>query len=138
MAIIVHVTFRVSDMELEVDPFTMEVGGCSVARTLRKAAAFFTKGTIPSSVFNLLTTSIGAGTLALPYAFKEGGLVYANVVFFCVMIIAVVVGLYLFTSKRRCQEVCPTMSINGYEDLAEVTFGRIGRVSNTYTPAIMP
>ena len=116
-------------MEPGLDHFSIEATGYSLTRTLGKMATCITKGTIPSSIFNLLTTSVGAGTLALPYAFKEGGLVYANAVFFFIMIIAVIVGLYLFNSKRRCQEVCPTMVINGYEDLAEVTFGPIGRVS---------
>lgn len=87
------------------------------------------KGTLFSSIFTLLTTSIGAGTLALPYAFSQGGLVYSGVVFLLVMLISVVVGFFLFSSKRYTSELFPTVEILGYEDLAEVAFGAAGRVS---------
>lgn len=34
------------------------------------------KGTIFSSIFTLLTTCIGAGTLSLPYAFEQVGITH--------------------------------------------------------------
>lgn len=90
---------------------------------------YMSKGTIFSSIFNLLTTSIGAGTLALPYAYSQGGLVFSSAVFLCIMLMSIVVGLYLYEAKRVCQDICPNMVVSGYEDLAEVAFGAIGRVS---------
>lgn len=95
----------------------------------RDPTSFFTKGTIFSSVFNLLTTSIGAGTLALPYAYSQGGIVFSSIVLFVIMIMSIIVGLYLYEGKRCCQEICPNMEVRGYEDLAEVAFGSVGRVS---------
>ena len=88
------------------------------------------RGTLFSSVFTLLTTCIGAGTLALPYAFRQGGIIYASVVFFLIMVISIAVGLYLIESKRYSKELFPAAEIEGYEDLAEVTFGAVGRVSD--------
>ena len=87
------------------------------------------RGTLFSSIFTLLTTCVGAGTLALPYAFRQGGLVYASIAFFLLMIISIVVGLFLIESKRYSKELFPEVEIEGYEDLAEVSFGVIGRVS---------
>lgn len=87
------------------------------------------RGTLFSSIFTLLTTCIGAGTLALPFAIKQGGLVYASVVFFLIMVISVAVGLYLIESKRYSKKLFPNVEIGGYEDLAEVAFGAVGRVS---------
>ena len=95
---------------------------------LRCSFSLYTKGTLFSSIFTLLTTSIGAGTLALPYAFSQGGLVYAGSVLLLVMLISIVAGLFLFSSKRYASELFPTVDILGYEDLAELTFGAAGRV----------
>ena len=89
----------------------------------------FTKGTIFSSIFNLLTTSIGAGTLALPFAFKEGGIVFSSILFFMILIIAIIAGFYLFDSQKHAKEVFPSVEIRGYADLAEIALGKFGRVS---------
>ena len=105
---------------------TKEATCCS---GLRCSFSLYTKGTLFSSIFTLLTTSIGAGTLALPYAFSQGGLVYAGSVLLLVMLISIVSGLFLFSSKRYASELFPTVDILGYEDLAELTFGVAGRVS---------
>ena len=91
--------------------------------------AYLTRGTIFSSIFNLMTTIVGAGTLALPYAFREGGLVFSSVLFFVVLIIATVVGLFLYDSQRICKDLFPSVDIKGFSDLAELTMGKIGRVS---------
>ncbi len=90
---------------------------------------YLTRGTIFSSIFNLMTTIVGAGTLALPFAFREGGLVFSSVLFFVVLVIATVVGLFLYDSQRICKELFPSVDIKGYSDLAELTMGKIGRVS---------
>ena len=45
-----------------------------------------TRGTVFSSIFILLSTCIGAGTLSLPYGFAQGGLIFSSVVFFIIMV----------------------------------------------------
>lgn len=107
----------------------LEESECAPQVVCGRLIGFFTKGTIFSSIFNLLTTCIGAGTLALPYAFSKGGLVFASIVFLIIMIISIIVGLYLFESKRFSQDICPMVEVRGYEDLAEIAFGVVGRVS---------
>ena len=87
-----------------------------------------TKGTIFSSIFTLLTTCIGAGTLSLPYAFAQGGLILSSIIFFVIMIVSIVVGFLLFSAKRYCQELYPKMPVWGYEDLALLSFGAVGKV----------
>lgn len=54
--------------------------------TLRKTWRVATQGTVVSSIFILLTTCVGAGTLSLPYGFTQGGLVFSSVVFFVIMV----------------------------------------------------
>ena len=44
------------------------------------------KGTVVSSIFILLTTCIGAGTLSLPYAFSQGGIFVFSIIFFLIMV----------------------------------------------------
>ena len=109
----------------------LEESDCAPRIVCGRLMGFFTKGTIFSSVFNLLTTCIGAGTLALPYAFSQGGLIFASIVFLMIMIMAIIVGLYLFESKRFAQDICPMAEVKGYEDLAEIAFGVVGRVSGS-------
>lgn len=53
------------------------------AHALWKSA---TKGTVVSSIFILLTTCMGAGTLSLPYAFSQGGIIVFSVIFFFIMV----------------------------------------------------
>ena len=106
-------------------------GGMTPLRSLgqlRQAWQSCTKGTIFSSIFTLLTTCIGAGTLSLPYAFAQGGLVTAWVIFIVIMGISIVVGFMLFAGKRYCAELFPKMEVWGYEDLAQAAFGAVGKV----------
>ena len=44
------------------------------------------KGNVVSSIFILLTTCIGAGTLSLPYAFSQGGIFVFSIIFFLIMV----------------------------------------------------
>ncbi len=53
---------------------------------LSKAWRVATQGTVVSSIFILLTTSVGAGTLSLPYGFAQGGLVFSSIIFFVIMV----------------------------------------------------
>ena len=71
---------------------TEQVSGESMAETtgliatLRKTWRVATQGTVVSSIFILLTTCVGAGTLSLPYGFTQGGLVFSSIVFFVIMV----------------------------------------------------
>ena len=88
------------------------------------------QGTYFSSVFALLTTCIGAGTLSLPYAFMKGGLIFSLIVFVAIMIIAVVIGYMLLESKYLVELITgKKATINSYADLGEFSFGVIGKVS---------
>ena len=46
-----------------------------------------------------------------------------------IMVISIAVGLFLIESKRYSKRLFPGVEISGYEDLAEITMGSIGRVS---------
>ena len=59
-------------------------GGC--LGSFRSAWRTITRGTVFSSIFILLTTCIGAGTLSLPYGFAQGGYLFSSVVFFIIMV----------------------------------------------------
>ena len=55
-------------------------------KKVRSASKLTTQGTVCSSIFILLTTCIGAGTLSLPYAFAQGGVIFSSVVFLIIMV----------------------------------------------------
>ena len=86
------------------------------------------KGTFFSSVFALLTTCMGAGTLSLPYAFMKGGLLFSLVIFVLVMVTAIVIGYMLLESKHLVESMSGKSIINSYADLGEYSFGIIGKV----------
>ena len=121
---------RFLSSNLIMDKMEMMYTSYSPRVVCQNALGFFTRGTIFSSIFNLLTTCIGAGTLSLPYAFAEGGLVFSSVLFFLVMLMSIMVGLYLYDSKRYCRNISPDIEVDGIEDLAQVAFGVVGRVSS--------
>ena len=50
-------------------------------------------GTVLSSIFILLTTCIGAGTLSLPYAFSKGGIFVFSAIFFLIMVMLCAITL---------------------------------------------
>ena len=52
-----------------------------------------TQGTVLSSIFILLTTCIGAGTLSLPYAFSKGGIFVFSAIFFLIMVMLCAITL---------------------------------------------
>ncbi len=112
-----------------VNPGAAGDGGMGRLDHLRQGWRAFTRGTIHSSIFTLLTTCIGAGTLSLPFAFAKGSILIASVIFLGVMLISVIVGFMLFSGKRYCSELFPKMEVWGYEDLAQAAFGAVGKVS---------
>ncbi|XP_064386869.1 sodium-coupled neutral amino acid transporter 7-like isoform X2 [Halichondria panicea] len=104
---------------------------------LSKAWRVATQGTVVSSIFILLTTSVGAGTLSLPYGFAQGGLVFSSIIFFVIMLISIHVGSMLFAGKRYAEEVYPDREVWGYADLAEVAYGTIGKIAVLLTIAVL-
>ena len=88
------------------------------------------RGTYFSSVFALLTTCIGAGTLSLPYAFMKGGLIFSLIVFVAIMVMAIMIGYMLLESKHLVESMAGSKAtISSYADLGEFSFGVIGKVS---------
>ena len=87
------------------------------------------RGTFFSSVFALLTTCVGAGTLSLPYAFMKGGIIFSVIIFVVIMILAIVVGYLLLESKHLVESIPGSkFTINSYADLGEFSFGVVGKV----------
>ena len=52
----------------------------------------------------------------------------ASVIFFLIMVVSVVVGFMLFSAKSDCEELYPGTAVWGYEDIALIAFGPIGKV----------
>ena len=44
------------------------------------------------------------------------------------MVVSILVGFMLFSAKRYCEELTPTAQVWGYEDIAFIAFGPIGKV----------
>ena len=44
------------------------------------------------------------------------------------MVLSIVVGFQLFAAKRYCEQLRPGTAVWGYEDIALVAFGPIGKV----------
>ena len=107
---------------LESMPLVQNVMPDAINSTRRRSGTFF------SSVFALLTTCIGAGTLSLPYAFMNGGLIFSVIVFVAIMIMAIVIGFMLLESKHLVEAMGSKAVINNYADLGEYSFGVIGKV----------
>lgn len=114
---------------------TTETTSCigSLRRTWRVA----TQGTVVSSIFILLTTCVGAGTLSLPYGFTQGGLIFSSIVFFVIMVMSIHIGTMLFASKRYAAEVYPGKEVWGYADLAQIAYGPLGKIAVLLTIAIL-
>ena len=64
-----------------------------------KGFRFAVRGTAFSSIFILLSTIVGAGTLSLPFAFAQGGIVYSSVVLAIVMVSACVADIVSASSR---------------------------------------
>ena len=57
---------------------------------------------------------------------------FSSVIFFSIMLIAVLVGFMLFSAKRYCADIYPKKEVWGYEDLADAAFGAVGKVSQIW------
>ena len=60
---------------------------------------------------------------------SQGGLIPSAIIFFLIMVVSVMVGFMLFAAKRYCEELYPGMAVWGYEDIALVAFGPVGKVT---------
>lgn len=58
-------------MKFPAEDLGGRANGVGRLRKMTTAWSSLVKGTIFSSIFTLLTTCIGAGTLSLPYAFEQ-------------------------------------------------------------------
>lgn len=47
------------------------------------------------------------------------------------MVVSVIVGFMLFAAKRYCEELYPGTAVWGYEDIALIAFGPVGKVTVT-------
>lgn len=59
------------DMKSPAEDLGGRANGVGRLRKMKSAWNGLVKGTIFSSIFTLLTTCIGAGTLSLPFAFEQ-------------------------------------------------------------------
>eukprot|EP00941_MAST-03F_sp_MAST-3F-sp1_P001900 g1900.t1 len=83
--------------------------------TVKKGSA-----SVPSSIFTLANTTIGAGTLALPYFYSETGIILGSIMLFIVASLSAL-SLHLLV---RCGELSKRRS---YMDVAFAAFGKPGQ-----------
>ena len=79
-------------------------------------------GSVISAVLNLSSTIVGGGTLSLPYAFNNSGLLM-GMIFQIVVALASGFSIYLVMSCAR------RSGAETYEDIAAMAFGEKARVS---------
>lgn len=77
-------------------------------------------GLLWGAVFNLSTATLGAGSLALPHAFQQMGLVLA--VTFCIL-----TAMASHLANMLLADCLEATGVASFEDLAEVAFGRWNR-----------
>ena len=80
---------------------------------------------LPMSVFNLITTVVGAGLLSLPFSFRIGGILPAAVSLIFTTVVSLFSGLILVDSLAYLPF---SIRVFNYEDIAQFAFGKIGRV----------
>ena len=77
------------------------------------------------SIFNLITTVVGAGLLSLPFSFSIGGILPAAVSLIFTTVISLFSGILLVDSLSYLPA---SIRVYNYEDIAQFAFGKIGRV----------
>ena len=80
---------------------------------------------LPMSIFNLITTVVGAGLLSLPFSFSIGGIIPGAISLIFTTIVSLFSGLLIVDSLPYLPS---TIRVFNYEDIAKFAFGRIGRV----------
>jgi len=91
----------------EISPFGEEV--MEIPPTEAKPDIF-------GAIFNLMNYALGAGILALPYAFRQAGLVMGTLLV-TIVGLATIFGMFLLLSASRASHAY------GYEQLARVSYG---------------
>jgi sodium-coupled neutral amino acid transporter 7/8 len=91
--------------------------GSKLAGILLAIDSWLAAGGVVSSIFILLSATLGAGCLAFPFAFKESGILLG----FGMMALAAVAAFYSIHLLVICAEATNKHS---YEELARYTFGR--------------
>ena len=92
------------------------------------------KGTIFSSVFNLMNTCVGAGTLSVSYAFSRGGLAFSTATFIIIIVCSLLAALQMVDAKRLVDEMLGSgrsrmkVKIDSFPTLGEAAFGAPGKV----------
>ena len=80
---------------------------------------------LPMSIFNLITTVVGAGLLSLPFSFSIGGIIPGAMSLIFTTVVSLFSGLLIVDSLSYLPQ---TIRVFNYEDIAKFAFGRIGRV----------
>jgi hypothetical protein len=78
---------------------------------------WFRGGTVRGSVFNLCSATLGAGTLALPYAFSKTGVIVGTVM----LIVAGLATIFSIELLIKCREATGLLS---YEEMTVALFGK--------------
>mmetsp|Transcript_59886 Transcript_59886/g.110907 ORF Transcript_59886/g.110907 Transcript_59886/m.110907 type:complete len:431 (-) Transcript_59886:88-1380(-) len=76
-----------------------------------------------SAVFNLTNTIIGAGTLTMPYAFAQTGLLGANIIAGVVMLVTAYSAWLLLVASTNCQQGGTQEAPKSFQDLGRLTCG---------------
>jgi len=82
-------------------------------------------GTISSAVFNLVSTMVGGGSLSLPYAFSQAGLLVGFLILITVSISADFTVYALVACSRRSARDKHTPE--SFEEVARFAFGERGK-----------
>lgn len=90
------------------------------------------KGSVKSSVFNLISTMLGGGVLSIPYALEKSGLVI-GIILLAVTSVASSTSLYMLVD---CVKFCPPNQ-RSFADIAAKAFGRPGRVTTSLSVIIL-
>ncbi|KAI6659302.1 Sodium-coupled neutral amino acid transporter 6 [Oopsacas minuta] len=104
--------------DLELDSTSIQLGNKDV---LKSGGLMW----LPMSIFNLITTVVGAGLLSLPFSFSIGGVIPGAASLIFTTIVSLFSGLLIVDSLTYLPQ---SIRVFNYEDIAQFAFGRIGRV----------
>ncbi|KAJ9071647.1 hypothetical protein DSO57_1034936 [Entomophthora muscae] len=96
------------------------VGDCSDGESVGSDER---KGSNLGALFNIVCSIAGAGTLGMPYSFRQGGWVAAGFI-----VLSSVVAWYTGVIMVECLYYDPGKRLSSYPAIGEAAFGRAGRV----------
>lgn len=76
-------------------------------------------GSVTSATFNLLNATLGAGILAVPFAFKSFGVIFGPITLSIAAIVSIISGIFLV-------QVSLATGKNSYKSIAHHLLGRFG------------